>query len=85
MRTFQSLEAIREAEVEELKKAPSLNEQSAGESMNFFIKSVKKTRNNPLNVPANYGRLMSCRIACAALRRSNFVGGMTAESVVPAI
>ncbi|SCG88345.1 Uncharacterised protein [uncultured Clostridium sp.] len=53
--------------------------------MNFFIKSVKKTRNNPLNVPANYGRLMSCRIACAALRRSNFVGGMTAESVVPAI
>ena len=29
MRTFQSLEAIREAEVEELKKAPSMNEQSA--------------------------------------------------------
>lgn len=46
--------------------------RAPGESMNFFIKSVKKTRNNPLNVPANYGRLMSCRIACAALRPKQF-------------
>lgn len=38
MRTFQSLEAIREADMEELKKAPSMNEQSARRVYEFFHK-----------------------------------------------
>ena len=42
MRTFQSLEAIREAEVEELKKAPSMNEQSARRVYEFFHKKCKE-------------------------------------------
>ncbi len=39
MRTFQSLEAIRDAEIEELKKAPSMNELSARKVYEFFHKS----------------------------------------------
>ena len=42
MRTFQSLEAIRGAEVEELKKAPSMNEQSARRVYEFFHKKCKE-------------------------------------------
>ena len=42
MRTFQSLEAIREAEVEELKKAHSMNEQSARRVYEFFHKKCKE-------------------------------------------
>ena len=42
MRTFQSLEAIREAEVEELKKAPSMNEQSARQVYEFFHQKCKE-------------------------------------------
>ena len=38
MRTFRSLEAIREASVEELAKAPSMNEPSARKVYEFFRK-----------------------------------------------
>ena len=57
MRMFQSLEAIREAEVDELRKAPSMNEQSAQRVYEFFHRKCKENGNNPLNVPANYDRL----------------------------
>lgn len=42
MRMFQSLEAIREAEVEELRKAPSMNEQSAQRVYEFFHRKCKE-------------------------------------------
>jgi excinuclease ABC subunit C len=42
MRTFQSLEAIREASVEELAKAPSMNEASARRVHEFFTEAEKK-------------------------------------------
>ena len=42
MRMFQSLEAIREAEVDELRKAPSMNEQSAQRVYEFFHRKCKE-------------------------------------------
>ena len=40
MRTFKSLEAVREASVEELAGAPSMNEASARKVYEFSIKKI---------------------------------------------
>lgn len=36
MKHFQSLDAIRQAEIEDLKKLPTMNEKSARDVYNFF-------------------------------------------------
>ncbi len=41
MRTFASIEAIKNAEVEDLKKIPSMNEKSAKRVYNFFTDSER--------------------------------------------